>query len=151
MLKKMMKEALEQASKALEHDDVPVGAVIVKDGNIVAKAHNRRFCDKDSTAHAEILAISQACAFFNTQFLDGCDIYVTCEPCIMCAGAIIQSRIKNLYFGAYDKKAGCAGSVINVFDTAFNHKVSVTGGIMEADCSELLNIFFKNKRIKTNE
>jgi len=69
----------------------------------------------------------------------------------MCAGAIIQSRIKNLYFGAYDKKAGCAGSVLNVFDTAFNHKVSVTGGIMEADCSELLNIFFKNKRIKTNE
>ncbi|HOD92911.1 MAG TPA: tRNA adenosine(34) deaminase TadA [Clostridia bacterium] len=151
MLKEMMTKALDEASKALDHDDVPVGAIIVKDGKIIAKAHNRRFCDKDSTSHAEILAIREACSFFNTQFLDECDIYVTCEPCIMCAGAIIQARIKNLYFGAYDKKAGCAGSVLNVFDTPFNHKVNVNGGIMEEDCSRQLSGFFKTKRKQANE
>lgn len=141
--------ALEQASEALIHDDVPVGAVIVKDGKIIAKAFNRRYCDKDATSHAEILAIRSACGFLNTQFLDGCDMYVTCEPCIMCAGAIIQARIKNVYFGAYDKKAGCAGSVLNVFDTPFNHKVNVVGGIMEEECSSVLSIFFKTKRNNT--
>ena len=146
MFEEMMAKALEQAVKALVHDDVPVGAVIVKDEKVIAKAHNRRFCDKDSTSHAEILAIRKACSFFNEQFLDGCDIYVTCEPCIMCAGAIIQARIKNLYFGAYDNKAGCAGSVLNVFDTPFNHKVSVKGGIMEEECSKMLSDFFKKKR-----
>lgn len=146
-----MKAAIQEAKLALIHDDVPVGAVIVKEGKIISKAHNKRFVDKDTTAHAEILAIKEACAFFNSQFLDGCDIYVTCEPCAMCAGAIIQARISNLYFGAYDEKAGCAGSVINLFDTSFNHKVFVEGGILEEETSALLKDFFKKKRIKNNE
>jgi len=143
---RFMDIALEEASKALVHDDVPIGALIVKSGNIVALAHNMRYFVKDATMHAEILAIKEACSFFKTQFLDGCDIYVTCEPCLMCSGAIIQARIKNLYFGAYDKKAGCAGSVLNVFTTPFNHKVNVQGGIMEDECSAVLSRFFTSKR-----
>lgn len=138
--------ALEEASMAVVHDDVPIGALIVKDGKIISATHNMRYFLKDATMHAEILAIKEACTFFNTQFLDGCDIYVTCEPCLMCSGAIIQARIKNLYFGAYDKKAGCAGSVLNVFTTPFNHKVSVEGGIMENACSSVLSRFFATKR-----
>jgi tRNA(adenine34) deaminase len=141
-----MNIALEEASKALIHDDVPIGALIVKDGKIISAAHNMRYFLKDATMHAEILAIKEACSFFNTQFLDGCDIYVTLEPCLMCSGAIIQARIKNLYYGAYDKKAGCAGSVLNVFTTPFNHKVSVEGGIMEDECSSVLSKFFALKR-----
>ena len=144
--KQYMDIALEEASKALVHDDVPIGALIVKDGKIISAAHNMRYLLKDATMHAEILAIKEACSFFNAQFLDGCDIYVTLEPCLMCSGAIIQARIKNLYFGAYDKKAGCAGSVLNVFTTPFNHLVCVEGGIMEEECSFVLSKFFALKR-----
>ena len=142
-----MQSAIEQALRC--EIDVPVGCVIKKDGQIIAAAHNRRELDKDVTAHAEMLAIREAQKKLNTSRLTGCEMYVTLEPCPMCAGAIINSRIENLYFGAYDKKSGCAGSVINLFESGmFNHNVNVTGGITEDKCASILTEFFRELRKK---
>jgi len=145
---KFMSLALSKAKLAQKHDEVPVGAVIVKDGIVISTGYNRREKTNCPTAHAEVIAIRKAAKTLGSWRLADCDLYVTLEPCAMCAGAIIQSRIANLYFGAYDSKAGCAGSVMNIFDHNFNHKVSVSGGILEKDCSSILTKYFRTKRIK---
>ena len=138
-----MKYAIEQAK--LCKIDVPVGCVIKKDGEIVSCAYNRREVDNDVTAHAEILAIKDAQKILNTSRLNECELYVTLEPCPMCASAIIQSRIKNLYFGSYDKQYGALGSAIDL-RTIHNSKMKVYGGIYEQDCDNILNSFFERLR-----
>ena len=143
---KYMKMAINEAVKAFNKNEIPVGCVIVKDNLVVAKAHNLREINNLVTSHAEILAITKANKKLNSWRLDDCDIYVTLEPCAMCSGTIIQARIKNLYFGAYDLKAGACGSVLNLFSYSFNHKVNVVGGILEDECKKLLQDFFKTLR-----
>ncbi len=144
---KFMKEALKEAKKAYDKLEVPVGCVIVKDGKIIARAHNLKETKKDTTKHAEILAIQKASKKLEAWRLLDCDMYVTLEPCSMCAGAIINSRIQNLYIGTMDKKTGAAGSVLNLFDDfTFNHKVTVETGILQAQCEEILKDFFKELR-----
>jgi len=146
-MNKYMLAAIEEAKKAAGKDEVPVGAVIVHGGKIISSAYNLRETTQVSTAHAEILAIEQACRVLGSWYLNGCDLYVTLEPCIMCAGAIINARIASLYFGAYDPKAGACGSVTDVFRIReLNHKVTVYGGIMESSCAALLTDFFRQKR-----
>jgi len=142
-----MKKALEEAQKAFDKDEVPVGAIIVRDGEVIAAAHNCRELSKDATAHAEMLAIREACEALGGWRLIGCDMYVTLEPCAMCSGAILQARIERLFIGAMDPKGGAAGSTLNLFeDYHFNHKTEVQKGILEADCSQILKNFFKRKR-----
>lgn len=144
-----MNKAFQEALKAYEKEEVPIGAVIVKDGKIIARAHNEKELKQDATLHAEITAIKKACKKLDSWRLNDCDIYVTLEPCCMCAGAIIQARIKNLYIGTADPKAGGAGSIIDIFGVEkFNHKVEVSFGIMEAECSGILKTFFKKLRNK---
>ena len=143
-----MKEALRQAKKAYDIDESPIGAVIVHNDQIIARGYNKRETKRNGLCHAEIIAINKACKKLGGWRLPECDIYVTLEPCPMCAGAIIQSRINNLYFGAYDKKAGCCTSLINLFDIDFNHKVNVSGGYMIDECSLILSDFFKKLRNK---
>lgn len=146
-----MLHALKEARKAYEKGEAPIGAVIVKDGKIIARAHNLRESKQNSTYHAEILAIHKACKKLGSWRLVDCDLYVTLEPCPMCAGAIIQSRIKRLFFGAADPKAGAAGSVVNLFNVeTFNHKVDVIQGIMEDECSQILKQFFRELRKKNS-
>lgn len=138
--------AIEEAKKALQYNEIPVGAIIVKDDKIIAKTHNMKEQDNDPTAHAEIVAIRQACKELNTWRLKGCDMYVTLEPCPMCAGAIINSRIKNLYIGTSDPKAGACGSIMNIVEhEALNHKVNVYH-LENDECSKILKDFFKLKR-----
>lgn len=156
MQNKFMKEALIQAKKANKMGETPIGAVIVCDGKIIARGYNKRENKKNSLCHAEITAINKACRKLGSWRLTDCEMYVTLEPCQMCAGAIIQSRIKKVFFGAYDYKAGCAGSKVNLFESGmFNHDVEVSGGIMETECSEILKEFFidlrKKKRREKNE
>ncbi|SRR5690554_6902622 len=146
MKNKYMKLALEEAKKAYSKDEVPVGAIIVYNNEIIAKSHNLKHLNQDVTSHAEILAIKQAQEHLKTWRLEECDMYVTLEPCVMCAGAIIQSRIKNLYIGAKDPKGGASGSVINVFENPWNHTVNLEFGIMEEESSKLLKDFFKKLR-----
>ncbi|UZQ85713.1 tRNA adenosine(34) deaminase TadA [Thermoclostridium stercorarium] len=147
MFNKFMAEAIEEAKKALAEDEVPVGAVITHQGKIIAAAHNLRETLNRATAHAEILAIEKACSILNSWYLTDCDLYVTLEPCIMCAGAIVNARIRSLYFGAFDPKAGACGSVIDVFRLKeLNHRVTVYAGIMEDECASLLTEFFRSKR-----
>jgi len=141
-----MEEALLLAKKAKELCEVPVGAVVVKNGKIVGKGYNLRENKQNALSHAEIEAINQACKNLKSWRLDDCEIYVTLEPCPMCAGAIINARIKTLVFGAYDPKMGSIDSVINLCDLPYNHKVEVYGGIMEDNCLELLKDFFKDIR-----
>ena len=144
-----MKRAYKEALKAYSKDEVPIGAVIVKDGKIIARGHNERELKQDATLHAEITAIRKACKKLGSWRLNDCDIYVTLEPCTMCAGALIQSRIRTLYIGALDPRAGAAGSVIDVFNVKeFNHKVEVVYGIMEEECSEILKKFFRELRAR---
>ena len=144
-----MKEAIKQAKKAQSINETPIGAVIVHKGKIIARGYNKRETKKNSLCHAEIIAINKASKKLGGWRLPECDIYVTLEPCPMCAGAIISSRIDNLYFGAYDKKSGCAGSVTNLFENnLFNHNVTVTGGLMESECADILKNFFKKLRQK---
>lgn len=144
---KFMKEALKEAQKAHEKLEVPVGAVIVKDGKIIARAHNQKETKKDTTKHAEILAIQKASKKLESWRLIDCEMYVTLEPCSMCAGAIINSRIKKIYIGTLDKKTGAAGSVFNLFeDYTFNHKVEIEKGILQKDCEQILKDFFKELR-----
>lgn len=142
-----MKEALKEAKKAYDKLEVPVGAVIVKDGKIISRAHNLKETKYDTTKHAEILAIQKASKKLNSWRLIDCEMYVTLEPCSMCAGAIINSRIKKVYIGALDEKTGAVGSVLNLFeDFTFNHKVEVEKGIMQKECETMLKDFFKMLR-----
>lgn len=141
-----MLEALKQAKLAAELGEVPVGAVIVKDKEIIAVGKNERETKQNALSHAEIEAINMACEKMGSWRLDGCEMYVTLEPCPMCAGAIINSRIKTLIFGAYDSKMGSIDSVINLCDYPYNHKVEVYGGIMEDECLSVLKNFFKELR-----
>lgn len=143
-----MKEALSLAQQSANEGEVPVGAVIVCDGEIVGTGRNRRETEKNALCHAEIEAINNACKKLGGWRLFKCDLYVTLEPCPMCAGAIINSRIKNVYFGASDYKNGACGSVTNLFLLDFNHKPNFRSGIMELECSEILTKFFKNLRQK---
>ena len=143
-----MKKALEEAKTAYKLGEVPVGAVIVYNNKIIARGHNTRETNQSVLGHAEINAIKKASKKIGSWRLEDCDIYVTLEPCPMCSGAIIQSRIKNLYFGAYDLKGGACGSVLNLFEHPFNHKVNVTGGVMEMECSRIIKDFFKELRQK---
>ncbi len=139
--------ALEEAEKAKALGEVPIGALLVKNGEILARAHNLREIHKQATAHAEILAIQQGNQALDSWRLTGTVLYVTMEPCVMCGGAMIQSRIHRLVFGAYDPKGGACGSVINLFEEkGFNHRVSVTGGVLEEDCSKMLTGFFQELR-----
>ncbi len=141
-----MKEALALARKAFEMGEVPVGAVAVWEGKIVGRGMNLRETDKNALRHAEISAIDEACKNLGGWRLWKCDLYVTLEPCPMCAGAIINARIKTLIFGAFDAKMGSVDSVVNLCDYPYNHKVEVYGGICEDECLEVLKDFFKNLR-----
>ena len=143
---RFMKKALGRAKTAREHGETPVGAVIVKDGKIIAGGRNRREEAKNALCHAEMAAINAACKKLGGWRLIGCDMYVTLEPCPMCAGAIINSRIENVYFGAYDKKAGSFGSIADFNEIGYNHKPNVEGGVMEKECSQILSEFFKDLR-----
>ena len=151
MPEKFMKEALKEAKKAYEKLEIPVGCVIVKDGKIIARGHNLKETKKDTTEHAEIIAIQKASKKLNAWRLIDCEMYVTLEPCAMCAGAIINSRIKKLYIGTMDEKTGAVGSVLNLFeDFTFNHKVTVETGIKKEECEKILKEFFKELRKKKN-
>lgn len=142
-----MKEALIEAEKALEKDEVPIGAVVVKDSKIIGRGHNLRETKKDPTLHAEILAIRDAAKTLGGWRLSGCDIYVTIEPCPMCAGAILQARLDTVVFGARDPKAGCAGSLYNILtDNRFNHRTQVVEGVLKDQCSRIIKDYFKGKR-----
>lgn len=150
MDKKYMKLALKEARKAYDKDEVPIGAIIVKDDKVIARAYNLRETKKQAYGHAEVLAIQKACKKLDAWRLENCDMYVTLEPCPMCAGAIINARIKNLYIGAMDKKGGAVGSKLNLLeDYNFNHKVNVETKICEEECSQILKDFFKELRKRT--
>lgn len=150
MQEKFMKEAIKQAQKALQQDEVPIGAVIVKDGKVISRAYNTRNKTQNAINHAEIIAITKACKKLNSWRLEDCDIYVTLEPCTMCAGAILNARIKNLYYGAYDKTSKNDILSIIMQDDRLNHKTNIQGGIQECQCAKLLTDFFSNKRKKNN-
>ena len=142
-----MSKALEEAKKAYNMGEVPIGAVIVYKGEIVARACNRRNTDKNSLHHAEILAINETCKFMGDWRLEDCHMFVTVEPCPMCAGAIVQARMKSLVYGAKNKKAGSCGSVINLLNQdGFNHQVEITPEIMAEECAELMSAFFAQLR-----
>jgi len=144
--------AIEEAKKAEELREVPIGAVLVLDGKVIAKGYNLRETTQRSITHAEILVIDQACEALQTWRLEEAILYVTLEPCPMCAGAIIQSRIKKVVYGAKDPKAGCAGSLMNILqDPRFNHQTEVVHGIMEEECGELLSAFFRKLRQQKKE
>ena len=143
---KFMTEAIKEAKAAAFENEVPVGAVIVKNGEIIAKERNRREKNNDATAHAELLAKKKACKKLNSWRLNDCELYVTLEPCPMCAGAIINSRIKTVVFGAFDKKGGAVESKVDLFSKGFNHKPEIYGGVCEKECAELLKKFFEEKR-----
>lgn len=144
-----MKQALHEAQKSYEQDEVPVGCVIVVDNQIIARAHNVRQSHHDVLGHAEIKAIQKAAKKQNAWILEDATLYVTLEPCLMCAGAILQARIKRVVYGAFEPKFGALGSVINVFDQAvFNHQVEVTSGVLKEESAHILQQFFKEKRKK---
>ena len=146
MENKYMLKAIELAKEAANEGEVPVGAVVVKDGEIIATGRNRRESEKNALCHAEIEAINNACKALGGWRLFQCELYVTLEPCPMCAGAIINSRIKSVYFGAYDQKAGSFGTIADFNRIPYNHKPEVYGGIMESECKALLTDFFKSLR-----
>jgi tRNA(adenine34) deaminase len=142
-----MREALRQAKKALEADEVPVGAVVVRQGKIIGRAYNQVELLKDATAHAEMLALTQAEAAVGDWRLTDCDLYVTKEPCAMCAGALVHVRIRRIIFGCADPRAGAAGSVINLLQLpSLNHKCQITSGVLQNDCAIILHDFFRKKR-----
>ena len=148
MREKFMREALKLAQEAFLEGEVPVGAVIVKDGEIISTGRNRREKTKNALSHAEIEAINAACEKLGGWRLWQCDIYVTLEPCPMCSGAIVNARIPNVYFGAYDKNFGCCGSTLNILEMPNSFHPNFEGGIMEKECSEILSAFFKKLRQK---
>ena len=141
-----MAQALALAEEAAAAGEVPVGCVIVRDGEIVGRGRNRREEKQATASHAEMEAIAQANERLGTWRLEDCELYVTLEPCPMCAGAIVNARIPALYYGAKDDKAGCCGSVLNLFEERFNHHPRIYGGLMEAECTALLQSFFQNLR-----
>ena len=147
MEEKFMREALKEAKKAYDKLEVPVGCVIVKDGKIISRGHNVKETKKDTTKHAEMIAIQKASKKLDSWRLLDCEMYVTLEPCSMCAGAIINSRIKKIYIGTKDEKTGAVGSVLNLLeDYKFNHKVEIESGIMQKECEKILKDFFKELR-----
>ena len=142
-----MRLALQEAKRAAEIDEVPIGAVIVKDDEIISKAHNLRETLQDATAHAELLAIRKACELLGTWRLNGCCLYVTLEPCPMCAGAIILSRVDRVVFGAKDPKGGACGSIVDLpADERFNHRPEMVGDVLADECGDILRTFFQSKR-----
>ncbi|URN96021.1 MAG: tRNA adenosine(34) deaminase TadA [Candidatus Pristimantibacillus lignocellulolyticus] len=144
-----MQEAIAEANKAEKLGEVPIGAVIVRDGVIIGKGHNLRETLHDPTAHAEIIAIKRASEHLDAWRLLDCTLYVTLEPCPMCAGAIVQSRITRVVYGTSDHKAGCAGTLMNLLqEPRFNHETELTSGILQAECAELLKAFFKQLRLR---
>lgn len=144
-----MERALAQARQAQDHDDVPVGAIVIRHGEAIAAAHNRREIDQDPTAHAELLAIRAAAHVLGSWRLDSCTMYVTLEPCTMCAGALVLARLPELVYGATDPKGGAVGSLYDITgDQRLNHRVEVTGGVMTDDCGQVLTRFFKAKRAR---
>lgn len=146
---KFMKEALIEARKAYMLGEVPIGAVIVKDGQVIARGHNLTETSKDPTAHAEMIVIRAAAKALNGWRLPGCSLYVTVEPCSMCAGAMVWARIENLYIGAMDPKAGACGSVFNIAEEdRLNHRIHVERGILEDECSSIMKEFFRELRRK---
>ncbi|BAM46150.1 tRNA adenosine(34) deaminase TadA [Amphibacillus xylanus] len=139
--------AIKEALKAEQLGEVPIGAVLVYENKVVARAYNLRETRQTTASHAEMYLIEEGNKLFNSWRLEGCTLYVTLEPCQMCAGAILQARIPRVVFGAYDPKAGCAGSIINIFeDQRFNHQVDLVGGVREEECSALLTDFFRRLR-----
>ena len=146
-----MHQALLEAKKAAALGEIPVGAVIVRDEQVIARAHNRRELDQDAMAHAEVLCIQQACRVLNSWRLSGCTLYVTLEPCPMCSGAIINSRLDRVVYGAKDDKAGCAGSVADLFVMPFNHTPVIRSGILEEECAAVLSEFFETLRTKPED
>jgi len=148
-MNQFMEEAIKLAKKAYKKGEVPIGAVIVRNNKIIAKAYNVREKTQSAIAHAEILAIKKACKKLKSWRLDDCDIYCTLEPCFMCAGAILNARIKNLYFGAFEEKSGSAISQFKIYENAgLNHKVNVFGGIEQEQCKQLIQSFFSLLRVK---
>ncbi|WP_408008850.1 tRNA adenosine(34) deaminase TadA [Pseudalkalibacillus sp. A8] len=142
-----MKKAMEMAKQAAAIGEVPIGAVIVKDGEVIASGYNLRENEQRSVAHAELIAIDEACKVLGTWRLEGCTLYVTLEPCPMCSGAIVLSRIDRVIYGASDPKGGCAGTLMNLLDEPrFNHQAIVTSGVLEEECSEMLTQFFRDLR-----
>ncbi|QKI83613.1 nucleoside deaminase [Kroppenstedtia eburnea] len=142
-----MMEAIREAEQAEAKGEVPIGAVLVREGEIIGRGHNLRESHQDPTAHAEMIAIREAARLLGGWRLAGCELYVTLEPCPMCAGAILLSRLDTLIYGAYDPKGGCAGTLMNLpRDDRFNHQVEVVGGILEQECGELLRDFFRKLR-----
>lgn len=142
-----MKIALKEAEKAYDGDEVPVGCIIVFENRIIAKAHNQIEMLTDPTAHAEMMALTSAFDALKTKQLKGCSMYVTLEPCSMCAGALVLAKLENLYFGSYDNKTGACGSVLNITNNNhLNHNINVYGGILDAECSSLIKAFFSEKR-----
>ena len=146
---KYMREALKQAKKAMAIGEVPIGCVIVCDGKIVGRGYNKRNTNKTTLAHAELIAIDRASRKLGDWRLEGCDMYVTLEPCQMCSGAIVQSRMDRVIIGAMNPKAGCAGSILNLLQMPeFNHQAELTTGVLEAECAELMKGFFRELREK---
>ena len=144
---KYMKEAIRQAKKARALEEVPIGCVIVYEGKIIARGYNRRNTDKNTLSHAELNAIRKASRKLGDWRLEGCTMYVTLEPCQMCSGAIVQSRMTRVVVGCMNPKAGCAGSILNLLDMPeFNHQVELTTGVMEEECSQMMKSFFKELR-----
>ena len=149
MHEKYMKLALKEAQKAYDKKEIPVGAVIVKDGKVIAKAHNLKEIKNDTTKHAELIAIQKASKKLGCWRLENCEMYVTLEPCSMCAGALVQSRIRKVYIGTMDYKTGACGSVLNLLtDFKFNHNVEIEIGILTEECEKILKDFFKELRIE---
>ena len=145
-----MGRALDEARLALEHGDVPVGAVMVHDGQVIAAGHNRREVDNDPTAHAELIAVREAARVLGSWRLEGCSLYVTLEPCTMCAGALVLGRLPELVFGASDPKAGAAGSLYDlVQEPRLNHRVVVVSGVLAAECGDVLRDFFRAARSRS--
>ena len=144
---KYMREAVRQAKKAYQLGEVPIGCVIVYNGKIVARGYNRRNTDKNSLSHAEMNAIKKASKKLGDWRLDNCEMYVTLEPCQMCSGAMVQARIKKVYIGCMNPKAGCAGSILNLLQIPeFNHQLEIERGILEQECSDLMKSFFRDLR-----
>jgi len=141
-----MKEALKLAKKARDKGEVPIGCVVVSDGKIVAKSRNEKQRKNNSLAHAEMIALTRAQKRLKTKYLSSCTLYVTLEPCAMCAGALVNARVNAVVFGAYEPKTGCCGSVLDIARHGFNHKVNVVGGILEEECKKIMQDFFKAKR-----
>lgn len=147
-----MKEALKQARKAYLLGEVPIGCVIVYEGKIISRGYNRRNTDKNTLNHAEITAIRRASKKLGDWRLEGCTMYVTLEPCQMCSGAMVQSRMDRCVIGCMNPKAGCAGSILNMLQMPeFNHQVEITKGVLEEECSEILKLFFKELRIRNRK